>query len=130
MFCMVTDGHVYTLNHQQKRLEKFEGEDEAEQGYKLQVGENYLIKEDAEANPARMIDSIEDILRILKEEDSKGASESKFIRLIHREDNLTDLLYQLSDVGYSPGINFEVGRITALKLGSLTNGSFCWKPSS
>ena len=28
MFCMVTDGHVYTLNHQQKRLEQFEGEDQ------------------------------------------------------------------------------------------------------
>ena len=29
---------------------------------------------------------------------------------------MTDLLYQLTDVGYSPGINFEAGRITALKL--------------
>ena len=39
MFCMVTDGHVYTLNHQQKCLEQFEGEDE-EVGRKLRVGEN------------------------------------------------------------------------------------------
>ena len=76
------------------------------------MGENYLIKEDAEAKPAKMIDSIEDILRILKEEDS----ENKFTKLIHRDDNLTDLLYQLTDVGYSPGIKFEAGRITALKL--------------
>lgn len=27
MFCMATDGHIYTLNDQQKRLEQFEGED-------------------------------------------------------------------------------------------------------
>ncbi len=39
-----------------------------------------------------------------------------FVTLIHREDNLTDLPYQLTDAGYSPGINFEAGRITPLKL--------------
>ena len=36
--------------------------------------------------------------------------------LIHKEDNLTDLLYQFFGAGYAPGINFESGRITALKL--------------
>ncbi len=59
-----------------------------------------------------MIDNIDDILRILKGCDDK----EQFIKLIHREDNLTDLLYHLTDAGYSPGINFEAGRITALKL--------------
>ena len=79
----------------------------------MQVGENYLIREDAEAKPARTIDNIDDILRILK---TSQEEKDQFIKLIHREDNLTDLLYQLTDVGYSPGINFEAGRITALKL--------------
>ena len=59
-----------------------------------------------------MIDNIDDILHILKTSEEKD----QFIKLIHREDNLTDLLYQLTDAGYSPGINFEAGRITALKL--------------
>jgi len=77
------------------------------------VGENYLIKEDAEAKPARMINDIEDILAILKD---TAADDCKFFKLIHREDNLTELLYQLIEVGYSPGVNFEAGRITALKL--------------
>ena len=36
--------------------------------------------------------------------------------MIHREDNLTDLLYQFVGAGYSPGVNFESGRINALKL--------------
>ena len=111
MFCMVTDGHVYTLNHQQKRLEQFEGDD-LEVEKKLQVGESYLIREDAEAKPARMIDNIDDILQILK----TSKEEDQFVKLIHRKDDLTDLLYQLTDAGYSPGINFEAGRITALKL--------------
>ena len=110
MVCLVTDGHDYTLNHMRSRLEQFE-DDEAEQVHRVEVGENYLVREDAEAKPARMIDNIDDILRILKEK-----SDDSFVKLIHREDNLTDLLYQLTDAGYNPGINFEAGRITALKL--------------
>ncbi len=36
---------------------------------KFQVGENYLVREDAEAKPERMIDNTDDILRILKTSD-------------------------------------------------------------
>ena len=38
------------------------------------------------------------------------------LTLIHKKDNLTDLLFQFVAAGYSPGVNFESGRITALKL--------------
>jgi hypothetical protein len=58
-----------------------------------------------------MIDKFYDILEILK---ASQEEKDQFIKLIHREDNLTDLLYWLTDAGYSPGINFEAGRITAL----------------
>ncbi len=70
IFCVISDGHVCTLIQQQKRLEQYVGEDEAE-GRKSQVGEQHLTKEDAEAKPAKMTDSIEDILRILKGEDGE-----------------------------------------------------------
>ncbi len=36
--------------------------------------------------------------------------------LIHKEDDLTDLLFQFVGAGYSPGVKFESGRIAALKL--------------
>ncbi len=38
------------------------------------------------------------------------------LTLIHKEDNLTDLLYQFVGAGYAPGVNFESGRISARKL--------------
>lgn len=76
------------------------------------VVENYLIRKDAEAKPARMIDNIDDILTILKTGDDK----EQFVKLTHRKDDLTDLLYQSTDADYSPGVNFEAGRITALRL--------------
>ena len=64
-----------------------------------------------------MITNIDDILQVIRNmpqpEDPK---EKQILTLIHKEDNLTDLLYQFVDAGYSPGVNFESGRITALKL--------------
>ncbi len=35
---------------------------------------------------------------------------------MHKEDTLAKLLNQFVVAGYPPGVNFELGRITALKL--------------
>ena len=67
-----------------------------------------------------MIDTIEDIVSIAKTIESD--KDFKLVSLIHRQDNLTKLLYDLLDAGYNPGINFEAGRLTALKLS--LNGIF------
>ena len=78
-----------------------------------------------------MITNIDEILQVIREmpkpvltskgrdqgETKKGEKEEKqILTLIHKEDNLTDLLFQFVAAGYSPGVNFESGRITALKL--------------
>ena len=51
-----------------------------------------------------------------KEEDEEQADERKLITWIHSRDDLLELLHQLLDAGYNPGISFEAGRLTALKL--------------
>ena len=64
-----------------------------------------------------MIAHIDDILQVIRNmpppEDPK---EKQVLTLIHKEDNLTDLLYQFVGAGYFPGVSFEPGRTTALKL--------------
>ena len=114
MYCMMTDGHIYTLNHDVKRLEQKQDEQDT---YTPTVGEMYYINEEAKPRPAQMIANIDDILQVIRNmpqpEDPK---EKQILTLIHKEDNLTDLLYQFVGAGYSPGVNFESGRITALKL--------------
>ena len=54
-----------------------------------------------------MIGNVDDILQVIREmpapEDPK---EKQVLTLIHKEDNLTDLLYQLVGAGYAPGVNF------------------------
>ena len=110
----MTDGHIYTLNHDVKRLEQKQDEQDT---YTPTVGEMYYINEEAKPRPAKMITNIDDILQVIRNmpqpEDPK---EKQVLTLIHKEDNLTDLLYQFVGAGYSPGVNFESGRITALKL--------------
>ena len=64
-----------------------------------------------------MIATIDDILQVVRETPApEDPKEKQVLTLIHKEDNLTDLLYQFVGAGYSPGVNFESGRITALKL--------------
>ena len=93
MFCLMTDGHIYTLNHDMERLEQRENE-EYNDHFTPHVSDTYYIKEDAEPRQSKMIANVDDILNALrnvpKPEDPK---EKQVLTLIHKEDNLTDLLY-------------------------------------
>ena len=128
----MSDGHIYTLNHDIKRLEQKQDKSDT---YAPKVGETYYINEEAKPRHANMITNIDEILQVIREmpkpvltpkgrdqgetqgETKKGEKEEKqILTLIHKEDNLTDLLFQFVAAGYSPGVNFESGRITALKL--------------
>ena len=60
--------------------------------------------------PAKMIGSADDTLEIVRNKE-EGV---KFIKLVDRLDDLVSLMFQLLEAGYSPGVNFEAGRITAL----------------
>jgi len=62
-----------------------------------------------------MINNIDDILEIMRNT-PETKEEKQYIKLIHKEDDLTELLHEFIKAGYSPGINFESGRITALKV--------------
>ena len=129
MYCMQADGHIYTLNYNIKRLEQHqEGMDEDE--LELYASADYTINEESKPKEAKMIDHIDDIVKIAKEVaeyrkeaklakkegDDEQIDERKVITLIHRTDDLLELLHQMLQAGYNPGINFEAGRITALKL--------------
>ncbi len=101
MYVMVTDGHVYTLNHDIKHLEHQQDEDDH---YAPAVCDTYYINDEAKPRKAKMMRDIDDILQVIRDmpapEDPK---EKQIFTLIHREDNLTDLLYQLVGCWLFPG---------------------------
>jgi hypothetical protein len=64
-----------------------------------------------------MIASIDDILEVLRDVPPPEDDDKKqVVNLIHKEDDLVGLLFNFIQAGYSPGVNFESGRVTALKL--------------
>ena len=79
----------------------------------LPVSSNYYINEKQETPAHKMIDNVNDILNILKEVDSKTPSS---IYLVLRDDNLTELLYNLLDGCYEPRINYEAGKLSLICL--------------
>ena len=68
----MTGGHIYTPNHDTKRLYNMEDESDT---YTPQVGDTYFIKCDAKRRPSKMISNVDGILRVLadvpKPEDPK-----------------------------------------------------------
>ena len=80
----------------------------------LTASDSYFIKEDQTVPIFRMIDGIDDIIKVVKEvENSKGTVE---IKLIHKNNNLTELIYNLKESGYEPLIKYATGHITKIEL--------------
>ena len=85
--------------------------------FTLPVSDTYYIKEDAEPSQSMMIANADDIIDVIRNVPKPEAPKvTQVLTLIHKEDNLTDLLCQFVGAGCSPGLNFESGGITALKL--------------
>ena len=57
-----------------------------------------------------MISTIDDIIKTLN--NFKNSENEKIIYLIHKDDNLTGMLYNLLEKGYQPNVKYETGRIT------------------
>ena len=113
---MMTDGHIYTSSRDTKRLEQQHDEEHAE-SYAPKVGDTYQTREDAEPRQAKMITTIDDILQVVRDMPSPANKDEKgVLTLIHKDDDLLVLLNEFVKAGYAPGVSFDAGRVTALKL--------------
>ena len=108
---MMDDNHIYTLSHNIKRLEQFQ--DNINLDYTITPSTDHKVRESEKEKTVyhKMISSLDDILQILKDEERKPAD---IIYLVHKEDDLTRMLYELLELGYKPRIQYEIGRITHL----------------
>ena len=114
MFCMIKGNHVYTLNYNIKTLQQKYDNDNL---IVVKASPNYHINENKKVNEYKMIESVNDLLRIFQTTED----EKQIINLICKDDKLTEMLYELIDSGYEPSIKYQAGSLTHinLKLGKI-----------
>jgi hypothetical protein len=76
LYCLAKNNHIYTLNYNIKSLEQTrndidEEEEDDEQAMTVRASSDYRIVEDRNTEYCRMIQNIDDILEVIKEEVAK-----------------------------------------------------------
>jgi hypothetical protein len=103
-YALVKNNHIYVLNHDLKSIQQ-------KQDSKIptvKASTDYYISDKEEPPKFKMINNIDDILKIEIVEDTKQ------INLIAENNCLTELFFQLLTSGYEPKIRFQVGIITEI----------------
>ena len=111
---MMNDNHIYTINQNALSLQHI-SEDEEPNEYLVYASNDYRVKE-REAIDNFMIDTMDDILKVAK----VTATDTPTRFLIHKSNNLIDLLYDCIASGYKPGIGFTSGNVSSIKLESVS----------
>jgi hypothetical protein len=133
LYALAKNNHIYTLNYNLKSLQQTrhaveDEEDEEEQAMTVRASSDYKVIEDRNTEYCRMIQNIDDILPIMKEEVAKKKeededrkangkeSENKTVYLVVENDEIRRLFFDLKKAGYEPIIKFECGRITGMYM--------------
>jgi hypothetical protein len=108
LYCLCKNEHVYTCNYNLKELQQIT-EQPPEQAPELAVSPYYRINEDSEFSQYKMFESVKtDFLQVISECDSSD------VNLIHKGDDLTQVLGESIECGYQPRISFTAGIVTNL----------------
>mgnify|MGYP007086131874 CR=1 FL=1 len=83
----------------------------------VKANPNYQINENKKVHEYKMIESVNDVLRIFQTTDD----EKQIINLICKDDKLTEMLYELIEAGYEPSIKYQAGSLIHInfKLGNI-----------
>ena len=99
---MIKNNHVYPINANQDRLRQLKHETPVE----LTVSSNFFISDRDEPPKYIMFSNIDELLQ-MKDQDE--------YYLIHKENNLNDVLFQFQKVGYEPYIKYQGNRIAEIR---------------
>ena len=115
MHVMIDQDHVYTLNFELTTLEhkNMSNGDERET---INIYTNNMYKV-LERTPSThyMISHVDDILEVMRGLDP-NSPEDEAIHLIHRDDHLEELLWQLHEAKHVPQIRFQCGKISGITM--------------
>jgi hypothetical protein len=121
LYCMTDGDHIYTLNHDLKSLQQKQDDNTDE----FLVYTTPYFKTDEDKTPIKhhMIESVDDLVKIAKmiqeqdtEEDDDDKNKRNITYIVHKYDDLEQILWDLYTCGYVPQIKFQASRITHLTL--------------
>ena len=100
---IIKNNHIYPINANQDRLSHLDGEKSID----FTASKNFYITDKTEPPKYKMFSHIDELLKLTDQDE---------YYLVHKENNLTKVLYQFKKVGYEPYIRYRAGRISELKL--------------
>ena len=112
MYCMTDGDHIYVLNHDLDKLAQKLDDDEEE--YRVYASPDYRVDEEKTAARYRMIEDVDDILHILRKLEDE--EESELVYLVHKYDDLEEILWQLREAGHTPQPKYQACKISHLVM--------------
>ena len=101
---LVKNSQVCTLNHS---LESLKAKTKDENPNNLKICNNYFINNKKEAMKYRMIESIDDLLKMNEEDE---------YNMILKDNDLDKFMFDLTQAGYEPLIRYGAGKVVNVKM--------------
>ena len=101
---LIKNNHIYPINGNQDRLFQLDGE---KKRIDIKASKNFYITDRTEPPKYKMFSHIDELLKLTDKDE---------YYLVHKDNNLTEVLYQFKKVGYEPYIRYRAGQISELKI--------------
>ena len=115
MYVLADGDHIYTLNHDLKRLEQTQSED-TDEAYAAQASVDYKLRTDRDIVDYKMIRHIDEILEIIRTTPPKDGDDDQqhVTYLVHQDNDIELLLWQMVESGVTPQKSYQAGRLSWL----------------
>ena len=101
---LIKNNHIYPINANQDRLYQVDGKEKC---LDIKVSKNFYITDKTEPPKYKMFSHIDELLKLTDQDE---------YYLIHKDNNLMEVLYQFKKVGYEPYIRYRAGKVSDLKI--------------
>ena len=102
VIAIIKNNHVYPINANQDRLCQLKGEKDIS----ARASSNFYITDRTEPPKFKMFSHIDELLKMTEHEE---------YNLIHKDNNLKEVLFQFKNVGYEPMVKYQGNRIVELR---------------
>ena len=100
---LIKNNHIYPINANQERLCQLSGQP----SFEFTASKTFYITDKTEPPKYKMFSHIDELLKLTDQDE---------YYLIHKDNNMTEVLYQFKKVGYEPYIRYRAGRISELRI--------------